>query len=171
MPDLRLVEPSPRGKKAPRYRAPKGGFVLGSIEARRFALAGRAVLTLRSLKTGKHYTYRLVQVGGTPHLYDVEWLASYPGKGRPLGRMSRMPSGRVLLMPHGGWARNLAEPEPWSAFVYFARRILGSEGAAPHLEVRHENHCGRCGARLTHPESIDSGLGPECRAIMDGADG
>jgi hypothetical protein len=30
------------------------------------------------------------------------------------------------------------------------------------LEVWHEGRCGRCGRRLTVPESIESGLGPEC---------
>ena len=30
------------------------------------------------------------------------------------------------------------------------------------VRVLHEGCCGRCGRKLTVPESIDSGLGPEC---------
>jgi hypothetical protein len=34
------------------------------------------------------------------------------------------------------------------------------------FELRHEGRCGRCGRRLTTPESIDRGLGPECASKM-----
>jgi hypothetical protein len=30
------------------------------------------------------------------------------------------------------------------------------------FDVHHEGRCGRCGRRLTVPESVRSGLGPEC---------
>lgn len=30
------------------------------------------------------------------------------------------------------------------------------------VRVLHEGRCGRCGRKLTVPESIDTGLGPEC---------
>lgn len=40
----------------------------------------------------------------------------------------------------------------------------------PHVEVYHENHCGRCGRKLTTPASIISGMGPECarREVEEG---
>src|SRR5262249_13335004 len=31
-------------------------------------------------------------------------------------------------------------------------------------KLLHEGRCGRCGRRLTVPESIESGYGPECRS-------
>ena len=30
------------------------------------------------------------------------------------------------------------------------------------FKLHHENKCGRCGRKLTVPESIETGLGPEC---------
>jgi hypothetical protein len=32
----------------------------------------------------------------------------------------------------------------------------------PNLEIWHEGRCGRCGRKLTVPESIHNGYGPEC---------
>jgi hypothetical protein len=32
--------------------------------------------------------------------------------------------------------------------------------------VHHSGHCGRCGRLLTHPESLKTGIGPECIKIM-----
>jgi hypothetical protein len=32
------------------------------------------------------------------------------------------------------------------------------------LSMQHEGHCGRCGRTLTHPDSINTGYGPECAA-------
>ena len=30
------------------------------------------------------------------------------------------------------------------------------------FKIHHEGRCGRCGRKLTVPESIETGLGPEC---------
>lgn len=35
--------------------------------------------------------------------------------------------------------------------------------------IQHVGRCGRCGAKLTNPASLDTGLGPECAALV-GAD-
>jgi hypothetical protein len=35
-------------------------------------------------------------------------------------------------------------------------------------KVHHEGRCGRCGRTLTVPESIESGIGPECAKKMAG---
>lgn len=32
----------------------------------------------------------------------------------------------------------------------------------PECEVWHEGRCGRCGRKLTVPESIETGIGPDC---------
>lgn len=37
---------------------------------------------------------------------------------------------------------------------------------ASKADIRHEGRCGRCGRALTRPESIDTGLGPDCAEKM-----
>jgi hypothetical protein len=38
----------------------------------------------------------------------------------------------------------------------------------PELEIWHEGRCGRCGRRLTVPESVAQGFGFDCLALMGG---
>ncbi len=42
----------------------------------------------------------------------------------------------------------------------------GAELAAMGVSVRHNDHCSRCGKRLTTPTSLDIGVGPECLKMM-----
>lgn len=48
----------------------------------------------------------------------------------------------------------------------FERLQAGDPTLASKCDIRHEGKCGRCGRALTRPESIDTGLGPECAAKM-----
>ena len=57
-------------------------------------------------------------------------------------------------------------PNPGSdavqAFGFFTRQVL-DRGVLPEaLRVLHHGRCGRCGRKLTTPESIRLGLGPVC---------
>jgi hypothetical protein len=47
------------------------------------------------------------------------------------------------------------------AFEWAWRQLV--RGAIPEqLEIWHEGRCGRCGRKLTVPESVAAGFGPEC---------
>lgn len=53
--------------------------------------------------------------------------------------------------------------------VLYAKKVLdwtlnaAVKGNLKTVRCLHEGRCARCGKKLTVPESIDSGLGPECR--------
>lgn len=118
-----------------------------------FAFAGRAVLTLRSKRTSAHYTYRLCRKPDASILFVS--LLTGPEEYNYLGTI--FPDGFRLT------AKSTMRPDstPVRAFQYFLRNL--SAGTIPEeLEVRHEGRCGKCGRPLTHPESIDTGLGPIC---------
>jgi hypothetical protein len=44
----------------------------------------------------------------------------------------------------------------------FLKYVLKSHSLPDGIEFRNEGKCCRCGRRLTVPESIDRGIGPEC---------
>lgn len=48
----------------------------------------------------------------------------------------------------------------------FAGEIAAIEAAG--FAVNHEGFCGRCGALLTVPESVECGFGPECVKLVTG---
>ena len=47
------------------------------------------------------------------------------------------------------------------AFIWFLNRIEADK-PTDGFEFWHEGKCGRCGRKLTVPESIEAGIGPEC---------
>jgi hypothetical protein len=51
----------------------------------------------------------------------------------------------------------------FKAFHWFWNKLTMHElDKFPQFAFYHEGRCGRCGRRLTVPESIESGYGPEC---------
>lgn len=123
---------------------------------RDFCAAGRAVITLQSEKTNQHYTYKISCKDGKTY---VKLLTSpddftYIGMVKPQGFKTTQ-------------ASQITESAPsFKAFSFFFDHVLIGGKIPNGLIVRHENRCGKCGRPLTHPESIDSGIGPECAKKM-----
>lgn len=138
-----------------------------AADASAFILAGNATVTLVSKKTGLRFTYKV----GAP-------------KDRDTGKVDLASDFRFVSVLNG--------PDNWQNYAYFgyirrgvffhggAKARVGTEapsakawayswghiaaGMIPaSLEVWHEGKCGRCGRKLTVPESIRSGFGPECQ--------
>jgi hypothetical protein len=135
-------------------------------DAKQFALAGNATITLESLKSGVHFTFRVKQAKDqktnepTPDVYFVSLLNG------PDNESDYMYLGIIRRGQFGLTKGSRAGKEASSvkAFTYFWSL---RDGAFPdQLVVRHEGRCGRCNRTLTVPESIDLGIGPDCAAIM-----
>lgn len=124
----------------------------------RFMLAGNAHVTFQSGKTGTRFTYHVeaapereafrvthfVKVLTGPDHY--EYLGCiYPNRLYKHGRNSKISTGAPSAIAFTWcWAKLTAGKMPG---------VLG---------VYHEGRCGKCGRRLTTPESIETGLGPTC---------
>jgi hypothetical protein len=122
-----------------------------------FALAGNAVFTLQSKKTGERFTYRVRAADQGPmHFVAVLTGPNNATDWKYLGFLRRG------VYFHGGAKARISATAPSAkAFDWFWRNTArGVE--MPSLEVHHEGKCGRCGRPLTVPESIASGFGPEC---------
>jgi hypothetical protein len=123
-----------------------------------FALAGNAIFTLSSLKTGQRFTFkvRVAENNDTMHFVSVLVGPDNSNDYRYLGFIRRG------VYFHGGAKAKIGQDAPSAkAFAWFW--TAQARGAStPSLEVFHANKCGRCGRPLTVPESIRSGFGPEC---------
>lgn len=128
-----------------------------------FLFAGNAILTVRSLKTGTRFTYKVkakkAAPGKPPALYFVSVLTG-PENGsnyRYLGVIYE--ATKRFKFTLGSHIR----PSAPSAlgWVWFYDRLLKNH-LPETVEVWHEGRCGRCARRLTVPESVERGLGPEC---------
>lgn len=143
-----------------------------------FALAGDARFTVEpdpAWAAGRgcppHWTFRLRRVefaGGRTCLFaslltgpDNEASYTYLG-------VVREDTGEVRLTAKSGLA-----DDSWPVRVLrrVLARLFAGEGAAVEAagwKVHHEGRCGRCGRVLTVPESIETGIGPECAKRMAG---
>lgn len=125
---------------------------------REFILAGRAKFTIRSDRTGKHYTFKVKKdrdsrvwyvsklTTGSHYLY----LGSIFGEEEFNFRMTKKST------PHAD------KMEAWKAFDWLWD-YLKREEAPPQLTFLHMGKCGMCGIELSDPVSIKEGYGPDCR--------
>lgn len=133
-----------------------------------FALAGNATLTLRSAVTGTRFTFKVRlapnQDENTPtsrRTWFVKLLCGSDNN-RDYRYIGFIRDGRFVHGAGRSWTSS--EAPSVIAFGWFARTVLFGQKAFEKLEVWHEGCCGRCGRRLTVPESIETGMGPECAA-------
>jgi Family of unknown function (DUF6011) len=128
---------------------------------------GSATITLESLKTGNRFTYKISQArdketGIAQDCYFVGLLCGPNNDSdyKYIGRIARSVfwSGRKYPKPG-----DISKDAPSVRAFDWAWRALARGELPDQLAVWHEGKCGRCGRKLTVPESVASGFGPECR--------
>jgi hypothetical protein len=130
-------------------------------EARKFATAGNAIVTLESAKTGQHFTYRLRQLTDKQDNPISKWFVSLL-----TGQNNESDYNYIGLLDDSGFrltAKSKASEDAPSVkgFKFFWNHV-SHDHLPENLIVHHEGRCGRCARKLTVPESIESGYGPEC---------
>jgi hypothetical protein len=131
-----------------------------AVSAVAFATAGNATLTLVSLKTGNRFTYS-IRANDDSTAYFVGLLTGPDNREdyKYMGRIARGIYWHGRKVPRAG---DIGREAPSAlAFDYVWRALARGEMPAQ-CEIWHEGKCGRCGRKLTVPESIASGFGPEC---------
>jgi len=127
-------------------------------DPRKFILAGRALFTLRSAKTGKRFTFKVVRKDSY-NMWHVRVLAGPDNTAdyNYIGFIGRT-GDQFFAKARGG---KISEAPSVKAFRWFLQNMESKQ-----VEVWHEGRCGRCGRALTVPESIEAGLGAKCQAAM-----
>lgn len=124
-----------------------------------FMSAGNAIFTIKSVRTGEHFTYkiRFAPQGLAKLAYLAvghdEWM--YVGVFTDAREWSPTGQPAGLRLTKGSHFTDTAPSV--RALRWFLEHV-----DSPLVEFRHAGFCGRCGRLLTHPDSIDSGMGPEC---------
>jgi hypothetical protein len=144
------------------------GRFVNAIAARQFMRGGKATVTLVSVKTGRHYTYRIVRARdretGEPTADGTFFVGLLTGPDNEtaysyLGHISRDVFWTGRKYPRPG---DVGPDAPASKAFAWSWQKLAAGILPDQLHVYHEGRCGRCGRKLTVPESIESGFGPEC---------
>ena len=136
--------------------------VTEASQALKLMMAGNARVTIVSPKTGDRYTYRVRQSkDGQVHFVQLMMGSNNETDFQYIGLIGRDGQPRLTKASHVN-----ADSKCWRAFTFTYAHLRA--GSLP-VEFWHEGRCCRCGRTLTVPESIESGIGPECSKIMGGS--
>lgn len=132
-----------------------------AADARRFIRGGRAVLTIKSLKSGEHRTFRVSRKDETSPFFVG--LLSGPDNTADYTYIGVLTEDDGVRLTKA--SKLTSESVPVRAWNYVARHLRADVLPAD-AEVMHEGRCACCGRALTHPDSIERGIGPECFSKM-----
>ena len=135
----------------------------GAQAVRDYLLGGKGIITVRSVKSGKHFTFKIgkpSRVDG-PQILFVSLL---------IGRENFEYLGHLGVAGMSFTTSGKTTATIVTAGKAFEFLIGCLKRGALHadLEVSHEGRCGCCGKRITNPESLAAGIGPECMKSLGG---
>lgn len=134
--------------------------MIPTISPKTFALGGNATFTLVSKKTGNRFTFR-VRKGKQPSAPHFVSLMNGPDNERNFEFLGTIfGDGRNFV--HGKKSRISREAPSARAFAWLWDNVTANDVCPASAEFHHEGKCCCCGRKLTVPESIVSGIGPEC---------
>lgn len=129
-------------------------------DIKNYVLAGNAIFTLVSKVSGVRFTFR-VKAASKNNVYFVSVLtgannqSDYTYMCTIFNKTSSVWTSKSKI--------NMKAPSAlaWTWFWNcFQKNVLPNT-----FEFWHEGRCGRCGRRLTTPESIKNGIGPICEDL------
>jgi hypothetical protein len=125
-----------------------------------FILSGKAVFTIINKETGNRFTYKVNRKEFDDQ--QVLWFVNLLTGPDNISNYTYMGT-----IHRGVFKATTKSKHPdstsFKAFHWFWNKLTMHElDKFPQFAFYHEGRCGRCGRRLTVPESIESGYGPEC---------
>lgn len=123
--------------------------------------AGKSVLTFKSMKTGKHYTFKIRKSPKSFNDDRIFFVSVLRGAENTsdysyVGMMNR----DTKCLIHTRKSRYTTDSTVWKAFEYVFNNLC--KGHVSSVEIYHECSCAKCGRPLTTPTSIKLGIGPKC---------
>lgn len=130
-----------------------------------FVLAGESTFTV-SNGSGKHYTYHVYQAKPTPQFPNPAWFIKVltgPDNSADYSYVGMLlPSNVDCNLKLTGRSKFGDGSDPVKVIRWALKIIWGKKELPPGYSIKHDGKCGKCGAKLTNPASLDTGLGPGC---------
>ncbi len=133
----------------------------------KFIMGGNAKFTIKNIKNGNRFTYKVAAPKGSdkddPNVFYVSVLTSNDNDNgySYIGFIHK----KKNVFIRGDKSKISPDATSVIAFNFIFNEIIKNEINNVNLEIWHEGKCCRCGRTLTVPESIESGIGPECSSI------
>jgi len=139
---------------------------------KQFALAGRAIFTV-SNPQGERYTFRIDRLAedkckpGQEPPYFAKFLTGSNNE-TDYSYLGMLTPQMELRATAKSPANAATAHKPFRVLAWALHVLAGRKPLPEGYTMLHEGRCGRCGRTLTVPESIESGLGPECATKVRG---
>ena len=138
------------------------GRFINAHAAVQFALGGDARFTLKSLKTETRFTFRVNRAKNSDNFYFVSVLNGSDNE-HNYAYIGYIRRGMFTHDPKWATRKVTISPDAPNVRAFdYAWRAINRDVIPDQLEIWHEGRCCRCARALTVPESIRSGIGPEC---------
>lgn len=128
-----------------------------------FVAAGNARFTIRSEKTGARYTFKVRKASADKPRFVM--ILAGPDNEADYQYVGILTDQAELRLTRKSTFTDTSTPV--RALRYFLGRLDRDDLGG--VEFFHEGRCGRCGRTLTVPESIVTGIGPECAGKVGAA--
>lgn len=128
-----------------------------------FMLAGKACFTVDNGKN-THYTYKVIKSKGNNSVYFVMVLTGPDNTAHYsyLGLLDKDTG--AIRQTHKSKINENAQSFKVARWIMSI--LWGSNKTPDGYSILHAGKCCRCGRKLTDPESLILGIGPECRKLV-----
>lgn len=137
-----------------------------------YMMAGKATISIKNTKTGNHFTFKVKKPKDNPdYKYPSPHMVSVltgPNNDdwKNYTYIGTIIKGDLKTFRRGKKSRISSEALSVKAFTWLCMFLTTKAALPKTVEVWHEGICGRCGRKLTVPESVERGLGPECAGLV-----
>lgn len=149
---------------APKFAEEMAGELKTKDDIERFVFAGKAIFTIRNMDTGNRFTFRMMKVKDAD-VYFISVLtgsdnySSYSYFGTIFDKKRFVYNVKKSKLDKDNPKHVMAA----KTFQWFFDTLISTTKEFPkQVQIWHEGVCGKCGKKLTVPDSIIIGLGPVC---------
>lgn len=141
---------------------------LNSNNLKKFILAGNATFTVMNESTGNRFTFKVRNSNHkkpeTKVMSDIFYVSVLTGQDNNSAYtfLGTFFGGKNEVYRHSTKSKITNSANSNKVVDWFFNTFLKNPNNYPTIKVYHSGKCGKCGKKLTTPESIESGLGPYC---------
>jgi hypothetical protein len=131
---------------------------LSHSDVKTFMFAGNSIFTIINTKTGNRFTFK-IRKSKDNNVFFVSLLT---------GSDNNTNYSYIGFISDNTFksSKKSRVSEDAISFKAFSWVFTNISNLPSFVEIWHEGKCGRCGRKLTTPESIKRGLGPECAGLV-----
>ena len=130
---------------------------------RKIVFGGNSTFTIKNVHTGKHFTFKVNTLKDTAKKGEV-WFVNVltgPDNNFDYSYMGMVNKDRSRFFRTK--KSKISDDAPsFVGFAWFFKMLKTGMEFPEYVHFYHSGRCARCGRKLTTPESIKAGFGPEC---------